>query len=53
MQTSIYYEHMDALNAKMEVMGLPKPLRRRVPPVFRSAAHKWKPMHRGEKQGQY
>jgi hypothetical protein len=53
MQTSIYYEHMDALNAKMEVMGLPKPLRRRVPPVFRSAAHQWKPMHRGEKQGQY
>ena len=29
-QTKIYCEHMDALNSKMEVMGLPKPLRRRV-----------------------
>lgn len=29
-QTSIYYEHMDALNSKMEVMGLPKLLRTRV-----------------------
>jgi hypothetical protein len=39
MQTSIYYEHMDALNAKMEVMGLPKPLRRRVAAYY---AFVWK-----------
>eukprot|EP01043_Picozoa_sp_COSAG02_P056963 COSAG02_NODE_6839_length_3333_cov_23.587199_2_plen_602_part_01 len=38
-QTSIYYEHMDALNSKMEVMGLPKNLRRRVASYY---AFVWK-----------
>ena len=29
-QTSIYHEHMDALNSKMELMGLSQDLRQRV-----------------------
>lgn len=38
-QTSIYYGHMDALNSKMEVMGLPKQLRQRIASYY---AFVWK-----------